>query len=268
MSEYISYRIEGLDDLKAALTLMPKKFDLALQRALIKTTQAVVRDERAEMQRVFDKPTPFTLNAFQIVFDKPKMTATIEVKDAKQWPKYYRANHYLNTQIHGGDRHLKAFERALQNLGPRVMPKGWMAVPGSAADLDAFGNMKVSQLRQILSWFDSAEPYTGSTQNMGQKGRAKRRKGTKTKRGFEYFVAQPGSSTGLRSWKNGRTQNLTPGIYKRTSFGFGKAIQPVIIFVRSTKYSPRFKFYEVARRTNARVFRPEFDAALKLELAR
>lgn len=262
MSQFISYRIEGLDKLKAALTLMPKKFDLALQRAVIHTAQAVVKDERAEMYRVFDRPTPFTLNAFRIVFDKPRIAATIEVKDG-YWT---RSNNYLSTQIHGGSRHLKAFELALQYYG--VMPKGWIAVPGQAADLDVFGNMKPSQIRQILSWFDAAKRVEGSDQNMGQKGRDKRRKGTKSTRGFEYFVAQPGYRIGLGSWKNGRTQSLTPGIYKRTSFGFGKAIQPIIIFVRSAKYSPRFKFYEVARRTTGKVFRPEFDAALKLELSR
>lgn len=261
MSQFISYRIEGLDKLKAALTLMPKQFDIALQRTLIKTAQAVVKAEQDEMGRVFDRPTRFTLGALTTKFNKPAMTATVEVKDG-YWS---RSNNYLATQIHGGDRHLKAFERALQYYG--VMPNGWLAVPGRAADLDAFGNMKPSQIRQILSWFDAAKMVEGSDQNMGQKGRDKRRKGTKTKRGFEYFVAQPGYRMGRGSWKNGKTQNLTPGIYKRTSFGFGKAIQPIIIFVRSTTYAPRFRFYEVARKTSDRVMPVEFNAALKREMA-
>lgn len=261
MSQFISYRIEGLDKLKAALTLMPKRFDIALQRTLIKTAQAVVKAEQDEMGRVFDRPTRFTLGALTTKFNKPAMTATVEVKDG-YWS---RSNNYLATQIHGGDRHLKAFERALQYYG--VIPNGWFAVPGQGAAIDAFGNMSAGQIRQILSWFDAAERVAGSTQNMGQKGRDKKRKGTKTKRGFEYFAVYPGFRLGRGAWRDGRFNNLTPGIYKRTSFGFGKAIQPIIIFVRSVKYKPRFKFYEVARKTSDRVMPVEFNAALKREMA-
>ena len=103
---------------------------------------------------------------------------------------------------------------------------------------------------------------------MGEKGRAKRRKGTRARRGFEYFVAQPGSRVGRGSWKNGRRQNLQPGVYRRTAFGFGSAIEPILIFVRRVAYKPRFDFYGVARRTVDREFKPRLDAALQLELDR
>ena len=63
MSEFISYRIEGLDKLQTALTLAPGRFELALQRTLIKTAQAVMKAENSEMERSFDRPTRFTLNA-------------------------------------------------------------------------------------------------------------------------------------------------------------------------------------------------------------
>lgn len=262
MSQFISYRIEGLDKLQSALTLAPGRFEIALQRTLIKTAQAVMAAEKSEMERTFDRPTRFTMNALKTTFDKPKMQSTVEVKDG-YWT---RSENYLSTQINGGDRKLKAFERALQWAG--VMPKGWLAVPGAGADIDAFGNMSVGQIRQLLSWFDAAEIVAGSTQNMGEKGRDKKRKGTRKSRGFEYFAASPGSRTGRRSWKNGRVQTLHPGIYKRTFFGFGGAITPILIFVRSARYSPRFRFHEVARRTGDRVMRSEFNAALKREMDR
>lgn len=261
MSEIISYRIEGLDKLKTALVLMPGRFEIALQRTLIKTSQAVMKAEVGEMERVFDRPTRFTLKALKTTFDKPAMAATVEVKDG-YWT---RSNNYLATQIHGGDRHLKAFERALQRFG--VMPSGWYAVPGAGAVLDSFGNMSVGQIKQVMSWFDAAESVAGSTQNMGEKGRDKKRKGTKSKRGFEYFVASPGFRQGRGSWKNGRAQTLTPGIYQRVFFGFGSSIKPILIFVRSTTYAPRYRFYEVARQTSDRVMPIEFDAALKREVA-
>lgn len=262
MSQFISYRIEGLDKLQSALTLAPGRFEIALQRTLIKTAQAVVKAEQDEIGRVFDRPTRFTLGALTTKFDKSAMTATVEVKDGY----WLRSNNYLATQIHGGVRRMKAFEIALQRTG--VMPVGWKAVPGEGAEIDAFGNMAVGQIRQILSWFDAAGMVAGSTQNMGEKGRDKKRRGAKKSRGFEYFAVHSGYRMGRGSWKNGRVQNLMPGIYKRTSFGFGIAIKPVLIFVRSTTYAPRFRFYEVARKTSERVMPVEFNAALKREMER
>ena len=59
------------------------------------------------------------------------------------------------------------------------------AVPGArAAKMDAYGNQSVGELRQIPSWFDAAEMVAGSRQNMGPKGRDRRRQGTKKTAGF------------------------------------------------------------------------------------
>lgn len=241
----------------------PRAVEIASQRALLHTAREVKGAEVREMGRVFDRPTRWTLNSFQVRLDKAAMQARVEIKDGY----WYRADNYLQTQIEGASsRRQKAFEKALQAVG--VLPAGWFAVPGEKAALDGFGNMSVGQIRQILSWFDAAEMVAGSTQNMGEKGRERRRKGTKKRRGFEYFVAHPGSRVGRRSWKNGRRQNLQPGVYRRTSFGFGSAIEPILIFVKRATYEPRFDFYGVAKRTIDREFKPRLDAALQLELDR
>lgn len=248
--------VQGLIPLQNYLKASQKQIEIATQRAILKTAQHVVKAEQEEIKKVFDKPTNFTLNALTIKVDKPKISASVEVKDG-YWT---RSDNYLSVQRDGGRRKLKAFERNLQHYG--VMPSGWIAVPGQGAALDVYGNMSVGQIRQILSWFDAAERVSGSTQNMGEKGRAKKRKGTKRSEAFEYFVAQPGRRTGLRSWKNGRSQSLTPGIYKRTFFGYGTAIKPIIIFVRNATYGKRFKFFEVANRTIDQHFTAEFNAAM------
>lgn len=246
----------------------PRAAEIAAQRALLHTGRAVQRDEVAEMQRVFEGgPTRFTRNAFRVRLDKDKWSAHVEVKDG-YWS---RSDDYLNVQIVGGARKHKAFENALRRVG--VLPAGWYVVPGEKAALDAYGNVSVGQIRQILSWFDAAELVAGSMQNMRQAGRDKRRRGTRSRRGFEYFVAQPGHRVGARSWMNGRRQNLEPGIYRRTSFAFAgprgggaSAIEPILIFVRSASYKPRFDFYGVAERTVSREFKPALDAALQREL--
>ncbi|ENO76571.1 hypothetical protein B447_17546 [Thauera sp. 27] len=240
----------------------PHAVEIATQRALLHTAREVKNAEVREMGRVFDRPTRWTLNSFQVRLDKAALQARVEIKDGY----WYRADNYLQTQIEGGSRKSKAFETALRRVG--VLPAGWFIVPGEKASLDAFGNISVGQIRQILSWFDAAEMVAGSMQNMGERGREKRRRGTRTRRGFEYFVAQPGSRVGRGSWKNGRPQNLQPGVYRRTAFGFGSAIEPILIFVTRANYKPRFDFYGVAQRTVDREFKPRLDAALQFELDR
>lgn len=240
----------------------PAAAERAAQRALLHTGSAVKKGVVAGMHQSFDRPTRWTLNSFRVKLDKTAWSASVEVKDGY----WYRADNYLQTQIEGGKRKHKAFETALRRAG--VLPSGWFVVPGQKAALDAFGNVSVGQIRQILSWFDAAEQVAGSTQNMGQKGRDKRRKGTKSVRGFEYFVAHPGSRMGRRSWKNGRRQTLTPGVYRRTFFGFGSSIEPILIFVTSATYKPRFDFYGIAQRTVDREFKPALDAAMQRELDR
>lgn len=242
-----------------------RRVEVAAQRAVLKTARAVMAAERAEMQRVFDRPKAWTLNSFRVALGRERMqagklrtaggseiSATLQVKDGY----WYRADNYLDTQIAGGQRGQKAFEKALQARG--ILPAGWHAVPGQKAKLDAFGNQSPGEIRQILSWFGSAEMVAGSTQNMTDATRARRRKGTRTKRGFEYFAVSP-----LRPSRGGR-HTLHPGIYRRTFFGFGAAIEPVMIFIDGAAYQPIFDFYGLGQRvineTFSREYREAFDA--------
>ncbi len=225
-------------ELKTSVTAADTQaVQVAAQHALLKTAEVIQAAEVAEMGRVFDRPTRWTLGAMKV-----KPTARFEIAVGILDPDgyYKRAQGYLGTQVIGGSRRVKAFEMALTRRG--ILPQGWMAVPGAGAEMDAYGNMSPGQIRQVLAWFDAAERFAGSTQNMGEKGRSKRRKGTRSKRGFEYFAVIPGRS-------NGGRHVLRAGIYKRTSFVFGKAIQPVLIFVRKAVYSARYDFDRVAIET-------------------
>jgi hypothetical protein len=227
-----------------------RQIEIAAQRALLKTAQAIRDAEIAEMARVFDRPTRWTMGALKVKADS-KFSIRVGILDPDGY--YKRAQDYLSTQVAGGVRRQKAMEMMLQRKG--VMPAGWSAVPGAGAEIDQHGNMRVGQIRQILSWFDAAERSAGSTQNMREKGRAKRRKGTRKVRGFEYFSVLPGRTNSGRNV-------LSPGIYKRTTFGFGKAIKPVLMFVRLAAYRPRFDFERVAVGTYEREFPAQFESAL------
>lgn len=230
--------------------LQRKRIPIATQRALLKTAWDIRDAEQAEMKRVFDRPTRWTLGAMKVKATS-KFTVSVGVLDPDGY--YKRANYYLGTQMSGGQRNMKAFERALQRGG--VMPQGWFAVPGQKAKLDAYGNMGPGEIKRIMSWFNAAEPYAGSTQNMTAETRARRRKGTKKIRGFEYFSIMPN--------RGGRSANLTPGIYRRTAFGFGKAIEPILIFVKGATYSKRFDFVPVAEKVRDLKWRTHFMQALQ-----
>lgn len=249
----ITVRIDGLDNLMARITEVPRKIEIAAQRALLKTAQAVKDAEIGEMQRVFDRPTRWTLGAIKV---KPLSSMEVQVGILDPEGYYKRAANYIGTQVSGGQRKMKAMEKALQQYG--LMPSGWFAVPGAGAKIDDYGNMSSGQIRQILSWFDAAERWAGSTQNMGAAGRAKRMKGTRRNVGFEYFVVLPGRQTNLKQ----------PGIYQRFFFGQGKAIKPVLIYVKAAKYGARFDFQRVAQETANRVWQQEFNQAIQADLLR
>lgn len=255
----LTVKFEGVEAVKRMLDKLPRKVEIAVQRALLKTAQAVKDAEIAEMNRVFDKPTRWTLGAMKV---KPTNKFEVQVGILDPNGYYKRAASYLGTQVSGGQRRLKAMEKSLQSRG--LMPPGWFAVPGECAKMDAYGNMSVGQIRQILSWFDAAENWAGSTQNMGVAGRDKRRKGIKKygSTGFEYFIVLPGRQRKIKQ----------PGIYQRFfiraggSGVSGIAIKPVLIYVKGARYQARFNFEKVARDTANAMMKAELDKAINQEL--
>jgi hypothetical protein len=249
---YVTITLEGFDALKDALVDAPLKLKKAMKLAMARTGNAIRDAEIAEMKRVFDRPTRWTLGAMRVSTSSGELEVTIGIIDPNG--NYKRAQSYLSVQVEGGPRRTKAFEVALQQHG--LMPTGWRAVPGEGAKIDAFGNMSAGQIRQILSWFDAAERTAGSTQNMGFAGREKRRKGTRKNLGFEYFVVLPGRQRNLKQ----------PGIYQRIFLGHGKSIKPILIYVKSANYKKRFDFEKVARETYDRVMPIEFQSAVEHEL--
>ncbi|MDD3675906.1 hypothetical protein [Thauera propionica] len=243
---------DNADEVLKRLNLLPRAAEIATQRAQLKTAHAILQAEKNEMSRVFANPSPWTLNSMRVRNLPKKLEVVVDFKDD-------RPESYLSTQTFGAQaRKEKAFERALRSR--LLLPDGWRAVPGEKAKLDAFGNHSPGEIRQILSWFNVAEMSAGSTQNMSLKRQQSLKKGSKKRFGFEYFVVEPGGR-GAKS--------LHPGIYRRTSFNsLGKAIEPIIIFVRRASYKPRFDFFGVGRRTADAVFPVEMDKAVRIEIER
>lgn len=184
--------------------------------------------------RVFDRPTPLTIKAalYQKA-TKSRLYATIFLRD--EAPKGTPPAKYLLPQVEGGQRRKKGLEVLLQAKG--AMPAGMFAVPGKGAQLDAFGNVQASQVRQILSQLQAGRE-TGFVSNETETSRKRRRRRAAKHgiRGGEFFALKQ---------KRGR---LLPGIYERLSTGFGSALRSIFVFTKAATYRPRYDIFGLAQR--------------------
>ncbi|MBF0423242.1 MAG: hypothetical protein HQL73_09650 [Magnetococcales bacterium] len=215
-----------------AFVVVEKQVRFAASLALTRTA-GVVRDElNREMRSIFDRPNPYTLNSLRIV---PSTKQTLE---AKVWFKDPPSGlHYLEPQVYGGGRQVKRFEKNLHRVGQ--MPAGWFAIPTSAARTDAYGNISVGQLNQILSAL-RAFPEVGYLANRTRDPRRAKRNQP------EFVVIGPGGSR-------------PPGVYQRwPNGGFAR----VLAFVPSVSYRKRFDFFGIAQRVVAREMAGQFEKAL------
>ena len=217
----------------------------ATMLALNRTADAARVAVRQEMARVFDRPTPFTLASTRTKYaTRAKLVAEVALKDEGNKGGGNAAVR-IEPQLVGGPRRYKRMEGALRRAG--LLGNAEMALPGQAAELDAYGNMSRGQIVQILAWFQ-AFPETGTRQNMTREKKSKMAAGRAGKRyGVRYYYKRDGK---------GR------GIYKATQTGFGSAIQPVLMFVRPATYKRRFDMPGTVSRTVSREFKAWFKDAL------
>lgn len=278
----VNIQVTGINELKREFAdFSERRLKAALATALTRTAVQVRARSVVALQSSIDAPTPYTIRQLRYVAaSADRLVSAVgfniaPIQDIFGNVVRYQdlgagatpAGKYLDAQISGGPRRNKRFEVALRARG--ILPTGWFAVPGERAKIDNYGNQSVGELRQILSWFNAAEMTAGSTQNMTEATRAKRRKGTKKTAGFEYFFAPVGGTrTFARSNGKVGTHKLTPGIYKRTSLGLGSRIEPILIFVSGTNYRAKFDFIGQAQQEADKLLPTEIRRALNESLAR
>lgn len=222
--------LEGLKETQQSLRgFSDRRMAATLATALTRTAVEVRDGIRAELPRVFDRPTPYTINS---LFLKParadKLEAEVFFKDEMGTSRLgIPATKYLLPEVRGGARRSKGFEKALRRAG--VLSYGQFAMPGQGAKLDRYGNVSQGQIIQILSQL-RITLTAGHTRNMGfgAKGIAAQKKA-----GGRFFVK--------RTRKGG-----PPGIYQREFIG--RNATPVFIFTRPPSYRARFPFDAIAER--------------------
>lgn len=88
------------------------------------------------MEQAFDRPTPFTMRAFRVDM------ARADTLEAVVWAQPLQAR-YLKTEIEGGERNTKGFEKRMHLFG------GQVAIPTAGAKLNQYGNMSLSFIKQV-----------------------------------------------------------------------------------------------------------------------
>ncbi len=212
-------------------------------------------DLQHEMQDSLDRPTPFTLNSLKLVkrATVADPSAVLDFKDVAGGTR--PASSYLRWQVEGGQRRLKAFERALRSVIPALGAEGYVLVPGKGAKLDEYGNVSRGQIVAILSYFRAfQEAGKGFKMNSTAATRARMAKGTRLRLGYRYFAGRPGGRGPL-------------GIYQDVRIGPGiRELLPVFLFVTRASYQPRLDLQYAAelsvQRNAATLYRQNLAQAL------
>ncbi|MET3431445.1 hypothetical protein ABIC71_000923 [Herbaspirillum seropedicae] len=131
--------IKGQSDVLAALRGSGRdQAPFVMASGLTSMAKAVARVETGTIQRVFDRPTPFTMRAIGVTpATKQNLQAQVFVKDAQA--------KYLEAQVDGGRRHLKSFEERMTVTAGQLV-----VLPGDAAPRNAYGNISKAQLLKII----------------------------------------------------------------------------------------------------------------------
>lgn len=282
----IDIKVQGIKELQANLKdFSERRIRSTIATAMTKTAVAVRDELQRKMDSALDRPIGYTRRNLRYTAATAKgLQATVGFDIVANQDMYGKVTgytdmgraqtpvgKYMKDQIEGGPRRDKRFEIALRRVG--ILPAGWFAVPGECAKIDAFGNQSPGEIRQILSWFDAAELVAGSRQNMRVAGRTKRAAGTKKKAGWQYHVIRPDQVL-KRSWVRNTsavgpsrsrrgTKKMQPGIYRQTYHALGNQVEPIMIFVKSAQYKPRWDFYGDARREVDRIYPVEISKAIE-----
>lgn len=236
--------------------LPPAQVNKRMAIAINKTLGQARSEVRVEMARVFDRPTRWTLDSLALLpAGKRQYSGASRPldKEAEEGVLIFKGEYgdlanrervFMRTQIGGGARNLKPFERRLRNRG--ILPAGYVVAPGSSVPLDQHGNVKASEIVKVLAYLQAFNErgYQGNT-SPWEKDKLK--KGTRRRYGFELFVVQPGATNA--------GYQLAPGIWRRVRTPFGAALQPWLMFIRPPSYGPRLDFAGIARRVYERDFR-------------
>lgn len=212
-----------------------EKLPSVIRNALNDTAREARKIVQDEMDRVFDRPTPYAKRG--VVYDKAskeRLQAAVVVTGDRTRGGL-PATAFLGPQIQGGLRTHKAFERQLIQRG--VMINTEVAIPAARTPLDRYGNITQGFLNRLMA--DLQIDYRGAGATRTRTDRSKKR--NQNYRSARFFVPRRGS-------------DHAPGIWQ-TDPRSGETF-PVVLFVRSRPYRVRLQLKAVVERhARANIYR-------------
>jgi len=222
--------------------LTMRQIPFAASKALNRTANELKDWNRIQMKRRFDKPVPYTLNAFMVErSNKRKLIAAVRRKDKPS------GKHYLEVQAKGGPRPRKGVEKMMDR---RIAYNGILraVVPTSKGNgKTKAGGINMGEVNRALAGLGasySSNTYTRNKQRAAESRRNLQKKPT------QYFVGEPGSG-----------KNQTGGIYKRSAGG--KKITKVFHLL---DYSPQYQKKLPFKQYMTRQAKLSFPKNLKREM--
>jgi hypothetical protein len=237
-------------DLEATISqfarVMDKQMPFAVSKALNATAVAAKEEILRQLPSLTDRPNTATMRGWWHEYaKKERLTTTVQFRPGGGRNKNPRD--WLHALVYGGPRKLAGFERALAGTG--LLPSGYVARPGNAAELDAHGNMSRQQLSSIISYFKGSGRL--GTQSMTDKQRAVMNRDNKrsAKLGISYVLSA-----------NGRG---VPGIWRKTTAGSGESmLEPIMIFVAKPSYRAQLDVPGIAQRVIKERFAEELSKSV------
>ena len=205
--------------------------------ALNATGKDVIEENQRLMDKVFDRPTRWTRNAFWLRRStKRNLIASVERKTA------ISRRFYLEIQAEGGTRRKTGIERLLINK--LSYPGGIEAiVPTRGQRRNRYGNVSPAAMNRILA---GLKVQLNNAQSSGKV--ASSQAGARRAR---YFVPAPGSK-------------LSPGVFEQR----GTKLKKVLAFSQSrARYTARFPMQSHGQAYAKRVLPAHFRTALNRALS-
>lgn len=227
---------------------------LATAIAMTATAQDVQQAVKDEMEAVFDRPTPYTINSVQYTpAQRTKLEASVFINDQFVGNGGHPAGEYLIPEIEGGLRVEKRSEFILRQLG--MLRDDQFIVPGRGAPLDQYGNLTGGFMQQVLSAIGASEATAGHTSDRPTGPLNTRQQRTRAKQAT-YFVANRHIP---------QTQHLHPGIWRKEA---NDKLTPIVMFVQRPSYSGVLDFERVASEATELNFENHLREQLAISIER
>lgn len=209
-----------------------KQIPFATVYSMTLTARDVAWEEIGVMQRVFDRPTPYTLNALMVKpATRKTMIAQVEFKEGFGGTP---AKRYLNPHVNGGARSQKSHE--LQ-IAPLLKGYSYL-IPASGYPVNAYGNLNGGTVRKILSQLQVSR---NADANVSQSKRSKAKRSS-----HAFFISKSGQVVMERK---------------------GNTVRPALVGIKAPQYSKRFPFYETAAAVVADRLAVNFEVAFQRAMA-